>query len=178
MSAKTGEVQHPGKVQPAFGCLDVGNVSHPDLIGTAWLGHLRQTVGCDWMVMVAVGCAHAVSPPLAAAYPLLSHQPGDPVAPMPLALSNQAGLDARRTIGLPAFKVDPHDVGLEILVAFRPLGRVVLSSFPVLIAAGADVKALAQKADGMLCFHRVDPLIPLPGLSERMPNVFFKTSRC
>src|ERR1017187_2038320 len=49
---------------------------------------------------------------------------------------------------------------------------------PVVIAAGRDFQGFAEPANGMLGFHRFNPLKPLDGGSERMPKVFFKMSRC
>ena len=45
-------------------------------------------------------------------------------------------------------------------------------------AAGGDVQIGTKQADGMIGFHRVDPFIAFVEGSERMPNVFFKMSRC
>ena len=41
-----------------------------------------------------------------------------------------------------------------------------------------DTERVAEIDDGLFDFHRIDPLEPLFGGSERMPNVFFKMSGC
>jgi hypothetical protein len=97
---------------------------------------------------------------------------------MPLATRSQARLDPRGTVGATAILVDVADLGFELLVLLLALARVGLPSAPSVIPARGNPKGLTQLPDGMRAFQGVDPLVALFGPSERIPNVFFKMSRC
>src|SRR5687767_2866897 len=55
---------------------------------------------------------------------------------------------------------------------------IFLAIDPVVVATARDIQRLAESLNGKVSFQRVDALEPLFGGSERMPNVFFKISRC
>jgi hypothetical protein len=172
------KIQDGGQVKPALRGLNVSDVGQPDLVGSSGIGQLRQAVGRDGLVVLAVGGDHAVTALLAPANLLLAHQPADAVAPVPPAQLAQAGLDARTAISLPALLVDATDLPGQLLIFLLAFGRLALPRAPLIIAAPGCIKSLAEQRDGMLGFQGVDPLEALLGTSERMPNVFFKMSRC
>ena len=66
----------------------------------------------------------------------------------------------------------------ELLVFLGSGPGLVLTTAPVVIAAGAHFKSLAQRGNGVVGFQSVDALEALLGGSERMPKVFFRMSRC
>src|ERR1039458_2383180 len=89
----------------------------------------------------------------------------------------QRFLNAGAAVGLAALLMTLADLLGQAPIfqgARAGLGWVV---GPVVIAAGGDFQGFAERADGVLGFHRVNPLKTLDGGSERMPKVFFKISR-
>ena len=97
---------------------------------------------------------------------------------MTLATRTQLHLDSRSAVGFAAVVMDGCDLLFKLLVLLAALAGLALAPIPIVITAERDLKALAQKPNGMLGFHRADPLVALLGGSERMPKVFFKISRC
>ena len=59
------EVQHSGHIKPAFAGRDVGDVHAPNLIGGGGLGHGRQMIGGDGVIVVVVGGSNPVAALLA-----------------------------------------------------------------------------------------------------------------
>src|SRR5271156_5044459 len=51
------KVQDAGQIEPAFVGCHAGDVPKPDLVGGAGNGKVRQTIGGDRLVVVAVGGA-------------------------------------------------------------------------------------------------------------------------
>ena len=90
----------------------------------------------------------------------------------------QLHLNAGAAVSLPTVLMEADDVRQELRILPGAGARLGLAVAPVIIATGRDLQGLAQRANGMLGFHRVNPLIPLVGASERMPKVFFRISRC
>src|SRR5438105_183674 len=87
-------------------------------------------------------------------------------------------LNARAAVGLAAVQVDLSDLGNQPGSLLRSRTGLGLAAKPAVIATGGYFQGFTQRADRMLGFHRVNPLIALVGASERMPKVFFKISRC
>src|SRR6266699_1594794 len=172
------KVQDACQVEPAFAGLDVGDVGHPDLIRPAGWRQRRQAIGRDRLIMVAIGGEHPVTPFWAATDLFFAHETTQTVSAMALAVGAQRNLDARSAIGLAALLVNAPDLLLQALILPGPLAGVLLPPAPVVVAAGPDLKSLAQSGDGMLSFQRIDPLESFFGGSEMMPKVFFKMSRC
>ena len=56
------KVEDGGEIKPAFLSFDIGDVGHPDLVGSGSLGGFGQAVGRDGMVVLAVGGLDAVAP--------------------------------------------------------------------------------------------------------------------
>src|SRR5208283_3913747 len=83
-----------------------------------------------------------------------------------------------RPDGLAALLMNLDDLLGPTLIFLGARAGLGLAVGPVVIAAGGDFQGFAQRANGMLGFHRVNPLKTLDGGSERMPKVFFKMSRC
>src|ERR1043166_2136219 len=172
------EIEDGSEVKPAFLGFDVGDVGHPDLVRRTSLGSVREVVGCNGLVVVAVGGANAIARLLPTVESLLLHEPGDAIASVPLALFAQFHADARATVGASALCMN----GLDLL-AQRPLlcgtrPRTAATLVPVVVATGGNVQVQAQRTDGVMVFHRVDPLVAFSDGSERMPKVFFRMSRC
>jgi hypothetical protein len=97
---------------------------------------------------------------------------------MSVAGLSQDHLDARAAVGLAAVLMDLGNLLEQARIFLGAWAGSGLAVEPVVIAAGGDFQGLAERANGMVGFHRVNPLKPLLGDSERMPNVFFKISRC
>jgi len=91
---------------------------------------------------------------------------------------DQGLLNARAAVGLAAGQVNLSDLGNQQRILLGSGAGLGASVDPVVIATGRDFKGLAHRANGMFGFHRIDPLKALVGVSERMPKVFFKMSRC
>src|ERR1700678_2533864 len=87
-------------------------------------------------------------------------------------------LNAWAAVGLAAVLMHLDNLLGQPLVFLGAWAGLGLAGEPVVIAAGGDFQGFAQRTKGMLGFHRVNPLKPLDGGSERMPKVFFKISRC
>src|SRR5208282_3313619 len=54
-NAAAVQVQNARQIEPTFLGGHAGNVSEPDLVGSAGSGQLRQAIGGDGLVVVAVG---------------------------------------------------------------------------------------------------------------------------
>jgi hypothetical protein len=83
-------------------------------------------------------------------------------------------LNARAAIGLAAVLMDLDNLLDQPGILLGTRAGLVLAVEPVVITAGRNFQGGAERTDGMLGFHRVDPLKPLVGGSERMPKVFLK----
>src|SRR3974390_3238631 len=90
----------------------------------------------------------------------------------------QDHLNAGAAVGLAAGLMDLDNLLDQARILLRPWAGLCLPAGPVVIATGRHFQGLTERANGMIGFHRVDPLKPLVGGSERMPKVFFKISRC
>ena len=90
----------------------------------------------------------------------------------------QRHLNAGAAVGLAALLVNSDNQKGQARIFLGARAGLGLAVNPVVIAAGGDFQSLAQRANGMLSFHRVNPLKTLDGGSDRMPKVFFKMSRC
>ena len=151
---------------------------HPDLVGSRGLGRGGQAVGGDGLVMVAIGGADAVAALLAPTETRLVHDPGNAIATAAVPLFAEFHQDARTPIRLPAPGMDGLNfLGQRLIFQGAWAGRGA-ASLPVIITAGRDFQILAQRADGMLGFHRVNPCIAFGDGSDKMANVFFNMSRC
>lgn len=139
---------------------------------------MGQTVGGDGLVMVAVGGLDAVAPALAATEARFLHEPGNAVTPMAFSGLAQFPHQTRAAVGLAAALMDQLYLPGQLLILRGARAGRSAPLLPVIIAAGRDAEDLAQQADGMFIFHRIDPLVALGGGSERMPSVFFRMSRC
>ena len=128
--------------------------------------------------MVAIRGAHPEAAFGATAEALLAHQAGDAVAAIHVTGARQRRLNPGAAVGLAAGRMG-LDNALDQLGVFpgAPAG-LGLPVLPIVIAAGGNFQGLAERANGMLGFHRVNPLKAFLGGSERMPKVFFKMSRC
>src|ERR1043166_1673654 len=174
----TVKVHNGSDVDPARGTAHVGDVGHPELIGPAGNRLGGQAVGRDGLVVLAVGGYNAIALLLAATQTLCAHEARNAIAPMPLTLATQVHVHPRCAVGLPAFIVDSHDLGPELLLFQGARSRAAFSLLPVVIAANGDLQSLTQRSNGMLGFHCFDPLEALLAGSEIMPKVFFRISRC
>src|ERR1039457_5667297 len=103
---------------------------------------------------------------------------GDAVATMSVAGLSQDYLNARAAVSLAALPMDLDNLLEQTRIFQGPWAGLGLAVAPVVVAAGGYFQGLAKRANGMVGFHRVNPLKPLVGGSERMPKVFFKISRC
>src|ERR1035438_8136344 len=90
----------------------------------------------------------------------------------------QDHLNARAAVSLTALPMDLDNLLEQTRIFLGPWAGLGLAVEPGGIAAGGYFQGFAERANGMVGFHRVNPLKPLLGGSERMPNVFFKISRC
>ena len=97
---------------------------------------------------------------------------------MSLAGLAQLRLNAGAAIGLAAVSMDLDNLLDQARIFLGAWAGLSLAVEPVVIAAGGDFQGFAERANGVGSFHRVNPLKPLVGGSERMPKVFFKISRC
>ena len=170
-------IQNAGQVEPTFGSRDVSDIRQPDLIGPVGSRQADQSIGRDGLLVATVGRAHAVTALLPPTNLFLAHEPADAIAPMTATQRAQAGLDARSAVGLSTVLVELTDLNFELSIFQEAPSRSAWSSHPVVIATGGDFKGLAKQPDGMLAFQGLDPLEALLGGSERIPKVFFKTSR-
>ncbi len=94
------KVKDAGEVKPTFLGLDVGDVGDPDLIGCRGRWSLRQAIGHDGVVVVAVGGLDAVAALLAAAEASLTHEAGDSLTSMTMPAGPQFPDDSGTAIGL------------------------------------------------------------------------------
>ena len=97
---------------------------------------------------------------------------------MSVASLAQDHLNAGAAVGLAALFMDPDNLLNQTRICLGARAELGLAVEPVVIAAGRDFQGVAERANGMVGFHRVNPLKTLVGGSERMPKVFFKISRC
>jgi len=86
--------------------------------------------------------------------------------------------DAGAAIGFAAGLMDLDNLLGQTRIFLGAQAGLGLAVAPVVIAAGGHFQGFAERANGMVGFHRVNPLEPLVGGSERMPKVFFRMSRC
>ena len=103
------KIQDPCEEEPAFLGVDVGDIRDPDLIGLHGPRSLRQTIGGDGVVVVAVRRLNAIPTLLAATKTLLPHEACHAVATAGLAPVSQLGDHARAAIGLAALGVNGQD---------------------------------------------------------------------
>src|SRR5215468_2447789 len=128
--------------------------------------------------MVAIGGLDAIPAFLTAIKALLLHEAGDAVAAVLVTVFAELIGHARAAISLAALGVDSFNLLAQTLVLPGASTGSLVAFLPVIVAAGRDVQHLAKQLDGVVLFHRVDPLVALEGGSERMPRVFFRMSRC
>src|ERR1043166_2231274 len=81
--------------------------------------------------------------------------------------------DPRRPVVAPALRVEPDDLVDQFSILLRSGAR--LRRQPPVVPGPAHAKHLAKEPNVMFALHRLDPGIPLSGVSERMPTDFFST---
>ena len=172
------EIQDTGEIEPALGGGDVGDVSDPDLVGGSGLWGFSQVIGSDGVVVVAVGGLDAVAALLASADAPALHETGNTVASMSTSTGTEFVGDPGRAVGLAAFGMDDGDLLNQCLILSGAEPGTLASAIPVVEPAGRDLEVVAKRRDGMIESHRVNPFVSLRDGSERMPNVFFRMSRC
>src|SRR5208283_4657860 len=97
---------------------------------------------------------------------------------MNVASLAQRLLNTGAAVGLAALLMNLDNLLGQALIFLGARAGLGLAVGPVVIAAGGHFQGFAERANGVLGFHRVNPLKALDGGSERMPKVFFKMSRC
>src|ERR1035441_513543 len=85
---------------------------------------------------------------------------------MSVAGLSQDHLNARAAVGLAAVPMDLDNLLEQACIFLGSWAGLGLAVEPVVIAAGGDFQGLAERANGMVGFHRVNPLKPLVGGSE------------
>ena len=106
------------------------------------------------------------------------HDPGDAVATAVVPLFAQFHQDARTPISLPAPGMDDlNGCGQRLIFQGARAGHRA-AFLPVVITAGGNFQMPAQRQDGVVGFHRVDPFVAFGDGSDKMANVFFNMSRC
>lgn len=123
--------------------------------------------------MAAVSGAGAAAVLFAAPQPARLHQSG--AAAFADGCANLAQLfhDAGRAVVLATTGMGRGDLLAQLRVLALSLGRPGL--LPAVVTAARDRQDLAQQRHRVIALHRSDLGIPLPGVSERMPNDFFRT---
>ena len=86
----------------------------------------------------------------------------------------QGHLNARAAVGLAAVLMDLDSLLEQARIFLGARAGPGLAVEPVIIATGGYFQGFAEPANGVLGFHRVNPLKELIGGSERMPKVFLK----
>jgi len=130
------------------------------------------------MVMIAVGGPHAIAALLATAQVVLFHEARDTVTAVLEAGFAQLRRDARTAVGFAALAMNGFNLAGQDLIFCGSFAGLQLPFLPVVIATGGDFQEFTEQEHRMMGFHRVDPLVALAGGSERIPKVFFRTSRC
>ena len=130
------------------------------------------------MIVVAVGGLDPVAALLASTNAPTFHETGNSVASMSKPKVTEFVDDSGRTVGLAAFGVDGRDLLNQCLILERTGPWALTSPIPVIEPAGRNLEVAAKHRDGMVGSHRVNPFVAFPDGSERMPNVFFRMSRC
>jgi len=133
---------------------------------------LGEEVGGHRLSVAAVSGAGPPPVLLSAAQALRSHQTSAAAFARARARLPQVYDQARRPVGAPTGRVRGRDLRGEGRVLALPGSRQLLAL--TVVAAGRDAQQIAQQADRVLASHRFDLGIPLSGVSERMPNDFFR----
>ena len=167
------QVQYPSQVKPAFGHFDAGNIGHPNLIDSGRGRQICQTIGRDGIIVVAVGRARTITPPLTSTELLLSHQPGDAVASVAPAFLEQTNLDARGTVRLAALFVEARNLGFEFLINLGSFAWTGLPFAPGIVTTGTDVKAPGTKSQRDILFSSLLPVGSAAGAFGEDAQCFF-----
>ena len=172
------EVQNAGEIEPTLVGENVGDIGDPDLVGCSSLWGFYQEIGSNWVIVVAVGGLDPVAALLASTNAPTFHETGNSVASMSKPKVTEFFDDSGRTVGLAAFGVDGRDLLNQCLILERTGPWALTSPIPVIEPAGRNLEVAAKHRDGMVGSHCVNPFVAFPDGSERMPNVFFRMSRC
>jgi len=112
-----------------------------------WAGSLRQAIGRDGVIVIAVGGLDAIATLLASAQARLLHEPGDAVASVVESFFAQRLDHARAAISLAAPGMEGIDRLGQRLVFHRARAGVGASIEPVVVAAGRDFQIAAKRQD-------------------------------
>src|ERR1039457_3127678 len=128
--------------------------------------------------MIAIRGADAIAALLTAAETLLVHEPGDAIATAVVPLFAQFHQDAWTAIRLPASGMDGLNFLGQRLIFQGAWAGGGAASLPVVITAGGNFQMAAQRQNGVISFHRMNPFIAFGDGSDKMAKVFFNMSRC
>src|SRR4051794_15117790 len=92
------QVHDRSQIEPSLIGLDVGDVGEPDPVRCSGDKVPIEQVRGDREIVMAVGSTHPSWPRHNGANAVMAHQPLDPAAAHPAALSLQFDIDARTTI--------------------------------------------------------------------------------
>jgi len=111
----TGEqVSHSGHLEPSFRCPDVGEVSHPLLVGPVGSKlAIQHVTGNDRAFPLILGQSTATGP---GPQPLRLHEPFDPMQAIGAAFGKQVMPETAGTVGAIAASMARPDPGADHLV--------------------------------------------------------------
>ena len=174
----TMEVQYTGEIEPTLVGENVGDISDPDLVGSSGLWCFCQQIRSYWVIVVTIGGLDSVAALLAPTDALALHESGNSVPSMSMPKVMEFVDNSGRTVSLAAFGVDDRDLLNQCLIRQGTGPWTLTSPIPVVEPAGRNLEVAAKHRDGMVGSHCVNPFVAFPDGSERMPNVFFRMSRC
>jgi len=99
------EIHDGRQIQPAFGRGNISDVSDPGVIDPSGLGQGLEPIGCDGLIVLAVGGARAPGAFLQATEAAVAHQASHAMTPDRLALSTQLPMNPWSAIGVAAARV-------------------------------------------------------------------------
>ena len=126
-TAAAAAIQYTGHVEPAFGRGHVGDVGHPDRIGTRRLVATQQPIGGDGQIVIAVGQADAEAAARSAAQAGPAHESRNAMATAPVTTQLQPARHARTAVGVATSLVGLRDQRQQRRVGLRRRFRPTLA---------------------------------------------------
>src|SRR5262245_37844410 len=169
------QVQNRSQIQPAFGGINVGEVTDPLAIRGGRGKILVEQIERRHYAWILLGRARNASVSSSGGDVVQAHQAGHPLPTASHTFPSQGSMNTWAAIGFLAQLVFLPDLNQQPLVGLS--APAIWATTPGIISAAAHAQYLAHVFHAILAFMQLHKLVPYLPVREKMFTAFFRMSR-